>query len=98
MIEKALAIMHTLAQSGRFEFSDASFSVWRRRKLETIRETGTGMAEIVAALEQYINTLKQEEAMAETMLRSARGTQVGVYDTRFRRMEAEMFLNDEKAR
>jgi hypothetical protein len=98
LIDNALALLHSFAQNGRVDISDASFSVWRRRKLETIRKTGAGKAEIVAALEQHINTLKQEEETAEVMVKSARGTQVGVYDIRYRRMEAEMFLNEEKAR
>jgi hypothetical protein len=98
IIDKVLAILHNLAQNGEFPISDSSFSVWGRRKLETIRKTGAGKAEIVAALEQYINTLKQEEAAAEELVKSARGTQIGVYDTRFRRIEAEIFLNEENAR
>jgi hypothetical protein len=98
LIDKALEILHTLAQNARVGVSDASFSVWGRRKLETIRKTGAGKAEIVAALEEYINTLKQEEATAEVKARSAQATQVDVYDARFRRLEAEMFLNEEKAR
>ena len=98
IIDKALALLHNLAQNGRVGISDASFSVWGRRKLETIRKTGAGKTEIVAALEEYINTLKQEEATAEELAKSGRSTEVGVYDARFRRIEAEIFLNEEKAR
>ena len=45
--------------------ADPSFSIWGRRKLETLRKTGAGKAEIVAALEKYINSLKEEEAIAK---------------------------------
>jgi hypothetical protein len=87
-----------MGQNGNINISDAAFSVWGRRKMETLRKAGAGKAEIVAALEQYIKTLKQEEAIADAMVKSARGTQLGVYDTRFRRMEAEIWLNEEKVR
>ena len=76
----------------------ASFSLWGRRRLETLRKAGAGKAEIVAALEKYINSLKEEEAIAKARIEAARATQVDVYDVQFRRMEAEIWLNEEKAR
>jgi hypothetical protein len=43
--------------------------------------------------------LKEEEAITERLLQSRRGsTLLDVYDVRFRRMEAEIWLNEEKAR
>ena len=79
-------------------FIDPSFSLWGRRRLETLRRAGAGKAEIVAALEKYIDSLKKEEAIAETMHQEAQVTHVDVYDVQFRRMEAEIWLNEEKAR
>jgi hypothetical protein len=98
LIDQALATLHRLYQNAQISFSDPSFSLWGRRKFETLRRTGAGKAEIVAALEKYIDSLRQEEAIAERMLQAARATQVDVYDVRFRRMEAEIWLNEEKAR
>ena len=82
----------------RIRFTDPCFSLWARRKLETLRKTGAGKAEIVAALEKYIDRLKQEEAIAENEHQAARATEVDVDDVRFRRLEAEIWLNEEKAR
>ena len=45
--------------------ADPPFSLWGRRRLETLRKAGAGKAEIVAALEKYINNLKEEEAIAK---------------------------------
>ncbi|MDR3637714.1 MAG: sigma-70 family RNA polymerase sigma factor [Isosphaeraceae bacterium] len=98
LIDNALVVLHKLAQNGRIRVADPSFSLWGRRKLETLRKTGAGKAEIIAALEKYINSLKEEEVIVEAMRQSARGTQVDVYDVQFRRMEAEIWLNEEKAR
>jgi hypothetical protein len=98
LIDRALATLHQLAMNGRASLASPSLSVWGRRKLETLRGTGAAKAEIVAALEKYIELLKQEEALAERMHEQARGTQVEIYDVQYRRMEAEIWLNEEKAR
>jgi hypothetical protein len=98
LIDKALAALHTLARNGESSFADPSLSLWERRRLETLRKAGAGKAEIVAALEKFIDTLKREEAMAEVRRKTARGTLLDVYDVQFRRMEAEIWLNEEKAR
>ena len=65
--------------------------------METLHRAGAGKAEIVAALEKYVNSLK-EEAIVEGLRQSDRGSLLAVYDPRFRRMEAEIWLNEEKAR
>ncbi len=51
--------------------ADPSFSLWGRRRLETLRKAGAGKAEIVAALEKYINSLKEEEAIAKSLVRGS---------------------------
>ncbi len=98
LIDGALAMLHDLARNARISIADPSFSLWGRRRLETLRKAGAGKAEIVAALEKDLNSLKEDEAIVEGMHQSARATQVSVYDVRFRRMEAEIWLNEEKAR
>jgi len=98
LIDEVLPLLHERARNGRLSIADPSFSVWGRRRLETLHKAGAGKAEIVAALEKYINTLKEEEAIAKALKESARGTELGIYDAQFRRLEAEIWLNEEKAR
>jgi hypothetical protein len=98
LIDEAEATLRQLVRDARMNIADASFSLWGRRRLETLHRAGAGKAEIVAALEKYIESLKEAEAYAEALHQSARGTLVGVYDVQFRRMEAEIWLNEEKAR
>ena len=98
MIDEALATLHQLARDARVSPGDPRFSVWGRRKLETLRKTGAGKAEIVAELEKYIDSLKAEEEVAKVRKEMARGTEIDVYDARFRRLEAEIWLKEEKAR
>src|SRR5262249_37413197 len=81
------------------KFAAPSFSLWGRRRVETLHRAGAGKTEIVAALEKYVNSLKEEEAITERLRQSRRGsTLLDVYDVQFRRMEAEIWLNEEKAR
>jgi hypothetical protein len=96
LIEKAWAMVDELARSGRLGIND--LSRWGHRRLETLRRTGAGKAEIVAALEKYVKTLNEYEAIAKDLVQSARATQVAVYDVQYLRMEAEIWLNEEKAR
>lgn len=98
LIDQALGAMHQLARNGRLSFSDASFSLWERRRLDTLRRAGAGKAEIVAALEKQLETLKMEEAIAREAHERARATIIPIYDVQFRRMETEIWLNEEKAR
>jgi hypothetical protein len=98
LIDKALADLHRLALGGELGFGDARFSLWGRRRLEALRTAGAGKAEIVAALEKYVDGLKKEEAIAQTMYRKGESTSVDLYDVQFRRREAEIWLNGEKAR
>ena len=91
-------MLHDLAQNARIEIANGPFSLWGRRRLEALRKAGAGKAEIVAALEKYINNLKEVEAIAIARQESARATPLGVYEMRFLRMEAEIWLNEEKAR
>jgi hypothetical protein len=98
LIDEALAALHQLAKSGRISLADPSFSLWERRRLETLRKAGASKAELVAALERYIDILKKDEAIAEAMHERAQNTQVDIYDIQFRRMEAEIWLSEEKAR
>ena len=88
-----------MARDGRISLADPSFSLWGRRRLETLRKAGAGKAEIVAALEKYINSLKEDEAIAKSHAsRALEALKSSVYDVQFRRMEAEIWLNEEKAR
>ena len=98
LIDEVLAIEHQGARDGKIARFDPSFSLWGRRRLETLRKTGAGKAEMVTALEKFLKTLKEEEALAKAHYESARVSRVELYDLQFRRMEAEIWLNNEKAR
>ena len=97
-IDGAWALMCHMARNARIEIAHASFGVWGRRRLETLRRAGADKAEIVAALEKYINSLKELEAIAVAQKEASRSTELAIYEMRFLLMEAETWLNEEKAR
>ncbi len=98
LIDEAWTLMHALAQNNRIDIATAPFDLWGRRRLEALRKAGAGKAEIVAALEKYINNLKELEAIAKALKEAVRATELGIYEMQFLRMEAEIWLNEEKAR
>ncbi|WP_422923625.1 hypothetical protein [Singulisphaera sp. PoT] len=98
LAEQALDTVQRLARNGRLEVNDPSVAVWELRRLEALRKTGAGKAEMVAAIEKYLKDLEEQEAIAVARKESARGTQVPIYDVQYRRMEAEIWLSEEKTR
>ena len=98
LIDNAWAMMHSMAQNARIEIATGPFGLWGRRRLETLRKTGAGKAEIVTALEKHIDSLKALEAIAKARHEAARGTALDVIECQFLRLEAEIWLNEEKAR
>ncbi len=98
LIDRAEANLYELVRVGGVGMSDPAFSLWRHRRLEALRKAGAGKAESVAALEKYLRQSKEDEARAETMRARYEITQHEVLDVRYRRLEAEIWLNEEKAR
>jgi hypothetical protein len=98
LIDEAEALLRRRAEAGEILFSDPVFSLWGRRRLESLRISGAEKAEIVAALEKYADRIKTDEAIAQKLHEAGRLARVDLYDVNFRRLEAEIWLNQEKAR
>ncbi len=98
LIDSALQMLRTRAREGNTRMNDPAFSVWGQRKLETLRRAGATKAEIIAELQKYIQNLKEDHAMAVALHQQGRGTVIDEIDVRYRLMEAEIWLNEEKAR
>jgi hypothetical protein len=98
VIDEAWDLMYGLAENARIEISTAPFGRWGRRRLEALHRAGAEKSEIVTALVKYMNSLKELEETAKARHEAARATSLGIYETQFLRMEAEIWLNEEKAR
>ncbi len=100
LIDEAWALMEFLSKNSRIDIDGGTFGPWGRRRLDALRRAGAGKAEIVAALEKYINDLERMQAIVEAQQNrsTARVKSPSDYEIRFLRMEAEIWLNEEKAR
>ncbi len=96
LIDEAWTFLHDLYANARID--NPPFGMWGRRRLEALHRAGAGKAEIVATLEKYIKNLMELEAIAKARVEQARSTKFGVHEMQFLRMEAEIWLNEEKAR
>ena len=77
---------------------EARIAVWERRQVEAVRDAGTSRAEFIAALEGYVKRMRDRQRIVEQRQQSGQAYFVDVLDAKYRVLEAEMWLNQEKAR
>ena len=85
-------------KNGQVSPDDPRIAVWERRQVEAVRDAGTGRSEFIAALEGYVKRMRDRQRIVEELHRAARVAFVDVLDAKYRVLEAEMWLNQEKAR
>lgn len=77
---------------------DPRFVVWERRRVEAVRDAGASHAEFLAALEGYVKSLRDRQRLAELAVRQAAAPGVELLEAKYHVLEAERWLNREKAR
>ena len=77
---------------------DPRFAAWERRQVEAIRDAGASRAEFIATLEGYVKRLRDRQRIVEEGYRRAPVPRLDVHDAKYRVLEAEMWLNQEKVR
>ena len=98
LTRQALSDLDRLYKGGEVASYDPRFAVWERRQVEAIRDAGASRAEFIAALEGYVKRLRDRQRIVEEAYRRGQVPRVDVYDAKYRVLEAEMWLNQEKAR
>jgi hypothetical protein len=98
LARQALQSLDQMYRSGDVPLEEASIAVWERRQVEAVRDAGTSRAEFIAALERYVTRMRNRQQIVEERHRAAGAAFVGVLDAKYRVLEAEMWLNQEKAR
>lgn len=98
LIDEVFDDLQALFRGGQISVSDIRFAVWGRRRVDALRASGATPAERVAALERYVDLMKKNEDYAQRAHERAEATRVDVADARYRRLEAEVWLNEEKAK
>jgi hypothetical protein len=98
LARQALADLDRLYKGGELALDNPKFPLWMRREVEALRASGADKAELVEALEGYVKRLRDLASVTERASEKAQATRIEVYDAKYRVLEAEMWLNQEKAR
>ena len=98
LARQALEVLDQMHKNGQVSPADPRIAVWERRQVEAVRDAGTGRAEFIAALEGYVKRMRDRQRIVEELRQAARVAFVDVLDAKYRVLEAEMWLNQEKAR
>ena len=94
----AFEALDQMQKTGQVSPDDPRIAVWARRQVEAVRDAGTGRAEFIAALEGYVKRMRDRQRIVEQRQQSGQAYFVDVLDAKYRVLEAEMWLNQEKAR
>jgi hypothetical protein len=95
LAREALNDLDRLHKGGELSHSDPKFLLWWRREVEAVRASGADKAELVAALERYVERMRGLAREAETAYKQGSLTRIELFDARYRLLEAEMWLNQE---
>jgi hypothetical protein len=98
VIDQIRADLDRRFENGELSATDAAFKLWARRRVEALRATGADKKAIVAALERYVDLLRKQESAWKVLWEKDQGTRVDFLAAQYERLEAEMLLNQEKAR
>jgi hypothetical protein len=98
LIDQAITDLDRLFKNGEVGIIDPEFNVWTRRRVEALRAAGSEKATIVAALERYVQRLKDTEKYTNALYQKAQTSRLNAIESQYQRLEAEMWLNQEKAR
>lgn len=95
----ALKDLDRMRLSGESSVLDPRVAVWERRQIEALRASGAGKEELIVALKAYAKRMKDLAQVAEGIhAKSGQISRVDVNDAKYRALEAEMWVNDEKSR
>lgn len=94
----ALSLLEELRKQGKVRAYDPQYSVWERRQIEAVRDAGANRAEFIAALEAYVKRMKDRQQLVDQAYQMAEVSYMDVLEAKYRILEAEVWLNQEKAR
>jgi hypothetical protein len=98
LVDQALADLDRLYKGGELSLTSPEIALWERRRLDALRARGATKAEMVAALTHYLDHARQVEQYMKAMVERDQATRTDSSGARYQRLEAEIWLNQEKAR
>jgi hypothetical protein len=99
IIDQILADLDKLFRGGERSATDREVILWSRRRVDSLRASGASRAQLIAALEQYlVRTRSRENSVRLLNTQDAGISRMDALAAEYDRLEAEMLLNQEKAR
>ena len=98
LIGLIVADMDRLVKGGQMTLGDPAINLWARRRVDALRATGASKAEMVAASEKYLDRMKIYENSRKGQYERDLATRADLLAAQYERLEAEMWLNQEKAK
>jgi hypothetical protein len=98
LARQALQDLDRLHKAGEISVTDRAFPLWGQRLVHAVRTSGADKAEVVSTLENYLDQTKKLEQYTRTAHEQGRATRVDVTEAQYRRLEAAIWLAEEKAR
>jgi outer membrane protein TolC len=98
LARQALSDLDRMVKGGEASAYDPRFGVWERRQVEAVRDAGANRTEFLAALEGYAKRLRDRQRILDEAFRQGQASRVDVHEAKYRVLEAEIWLNQEKAR
>lgn len=97
LARKALSDLNRLAAGGEITLDNPAFSLWERRQLDAIRNSGADRSRVIEEMERALQVLRKLEQVVNEQYRKDQVTRTALWDVQYRRIEAEIALNREKA-
>jgi outer membrane protein TolC len=98
LARQALSDLDRMGKGGEASAYDPRFGVWERRQVEAVRDAGASRAEFLVALEGYGKRLRDRRRIVDEAFRQGQASRLDVHEVKYRVLEAELWLNQEKAR
>jgi outer membrane protein TolC len=98
LAQQAISDLDQLCKSGEASFADPRFALWDRRQVEALRALGMPKPELLKALKSNLERHRSLASHAEQAFKSGQATHIDVLDAQYAALQAEMWLNQERAR
>lgn len=98
VIDLAFKDIELMKSGGELGLSDPKLLIWGQRKIDALRATKASKEEVIVALTEHLERMKKNEAYVNHAHQAGEATRLDIRDAQYRRIDAEIQLNREKAR
>jgi len=98
VIDQILADLDKLYRGGEIDGTQPGFILWSRRRVDALRASGASKDEIIVALGQHLDRTRKNEVIVKNQHEAAAASHIDMLAAQYERLQAEMWLNQEKTR